>query len=145
MTFFSSLINNKAVTLSCSPYLSRTTRMKLHDCKLGLHNKTRLYVPFGNWGPCRREVLVYVWCSWHTVLVIILNEMKLERSAEAVDNKTSHAVACFEVPRIFRVTAILVLRWWSCCNTFVPFEIGNSCKYLPLAFAENFTIARNYI
>lgn len=129
--------------INCSSYLSCTARIKLRDCKLGWHNKTRLYVPLGKWGT--KPSCVYGARDTSPPLVIILNEMKLVHSTHAVDNKTSVAVACFEVPRIFHVTAILVLHWRSCCNTFVPFEIGNSCKYLPLASAENFTIAQNYI
>lgn len=129
--------------INWSPYLSRTTRVKLRDCKLGWHNKMRLYVPLGKWGT--KPSCVYGARDTGPPLVIILNEMKLVQSTHAVDNKTSVAVACFEVPRIFHITAILVLHWRSCRNTFVPFEIGNSYKYLPLASAENFTIARNYI
>lgn len=126
--------------INCSSYLSCTARIKLRDCKLGWHNKTRLYVPLGKWGT--KPSCVYGARDTGSPLVIILNEMKLVHSTHAVDNKTSVAVACFEVPRIFHVTAILVLHWRLCCNTFVPFEIENSCKYLPLASAENFTIAR---
>lgn len=36
--------------INCSSYLSYIARIKLRDCKLGWHNKTRLYVPLGKWG-----------------------------------------------------------------------------------------------